>query len=336
MASSKRKAPNRVSRNQHPRHSAKSGQPKRRTRKAESSSKNSPSPQPPPNRGRSSVTVPDNRLASQSTLVNSRSTVTTGNPGLSNQTFSSAALPNNQIQQTPNIFDNQAFLNRDPVLAARPAHCPDTDAAILEDVYRLQIKRLGLEKANRLRDARLVLIAEAQLLQPGVSYSQIFAPVTTRPQEPPESWYNQTGLDRNVSKLLYHGLAPKTRENYSIGARNYHEHCAMHGLRPAFPATVDHLLNWLGELGRRNLKAETIKKYLAGVKSHHIDIGCKSRDIEDVFSQAVVKRAIRGIRRIRATRTEAWVQLTAGMMRSDQARSMNARMSCGGDVPMPK
>ncbi|CAF9928771.1 MAG: hypothetical protein HETSPECPRED_006926 [Heterodermia speciosa] len=305
MASSKRKAPNRVSRNQRPRRSTKTSQPKRRTRKAETSSKNSPSPPPPPDRGRSSVRVPDNRLASQSTLLNSGSTVTTGNPGLSNQTFSSGALPNNQIQQTPNVLDNQAFLNRDPVLAARPAYGPDPAAAILEEVYRLQIQRLGLEEANRLRDARLV--ADAQLLQPRVSYPQILAPVTIRPQDPPESWYNQTGLDRNVSKLLYHGLAPKTRENYSIGARNYHEHCAMHGLRPAFPATVDHLLNWLGELGRGNLKAETIKKYLAGVKSHHIDIGCKRRDIEDVFSHALVKRAIRGIRRIRATRTEAWV-----------------------------
>ena len=49
-------------------------------------------------------------------------------------------------------------------------------------------------------------------------------------------------------------------------------------------------------MGDAHLLAATIKKYLTGLKSHHIDIGCYSSDIDNVFSHGQVERAYRGIK----------------------------------------
>ena len=56
------------------------------------------------------------------------------------------------------------------------------------------------------------------------------------------------------------------------------------------------LLSWLAKLGDGRLLASSIKKYLSGLKSHHIDIGCYRRDIDDVFCHGRVERLYRGIK----------------------------------------
>ena len=78
--------------------------------------------------------------------------------------------------------------------------------------------------------------------------------------------------------------------------RSYTFYCGFRGLRPALPATVPNLLAWLAKLGDDRLQASSIKKYLSGLKSHHVDIGCYRRDIDDVFSHGQVERLYRGIK----------------------------------------
>lgn len=73
-------------------------------------------------------------------------------------------------------------------------------------------------------------------------------------------------------------------------------HCALYGLRLALPATAPFLMSWVSKMGNNGLLAATIKKYLTGLKSHHIDVSCYRRDIDDVFSHGQLERMYRGIK----------------------------------------
>ena len=44
-----------------------------------------------------------------------------------------------------------------------------------------------------------------------------------------------------------------------------------------------------------------MKKFIASLKSFHIDIGCNHRDIDDVFSHGQVERIFQGVKRTRGT-----------------------------------
>lgn len=70
----------------------------------------------------------------------------------------------------------------------------------------------------------------------------------------------------------------------------------MEGLRPAFPASLSTLASWTSDLGERRLQVKTIKAYLTGVRSAHINIGF---DDLKVFHHPMLQRIIAGIRRMR-------------------------------------
>lgn len=78
--------------------------------------------------------------------------------------------------------------------------------------------------------------------------------------------------------------------------RLYLEYCAMQRIRPPVPATLESLVCWVAELGTRKLLPKTIKAYLTGVKSSHIDMGFTNLDI---FHNPMLERIIRGIQRLR-------------------------------------
>ena len=115
-------------------------------------------------------------------------------------------------------------------------------------------------------------------------------------RDPPDSWYNQTALSREAARLLWWGLAAKTRKTYATSIRSYSAHCAINESTPSFPATVNSLVNWIAHLSTRRVKAKTIKAYLTGVRSAHVDLG-----YEDliVFHNPQLQRIIAGIRRLR-------------------------------------
>ena len=69
----------------------------------------------------------------------------------------------------------------------------------------------------------------------------------------------------------------------------------MIGYKPAFPASVDSLAQWIAELGNRRLEPKTVKSYLTGIRSAHIDLGYY---LPKVFESPVLERLIKSIRRM--------------------------------------
>lgn len=75
---------------------------------------------------------------------------------------------------------------------------------------------------------------------------------------------------------LWRGLAQSTRRNYDTPRRKYMTFCALAGLRhpsgSCLPAKPRWLIEWVTSLAGR-VKVKTIKLYLCGLKSYHIDLG---------------------------------------------------------------
>ena len=70
----------------------------------------------------------------------------------------------------------------------------------------------------------------------------------------------------------------------------------MRGIKPPIPATSESLANWLAHLGNRRPKAKTLKAYLTGVRSLHVDMGYEDLS---AFQSPRLQRIIRGLRRMR-------------------------------------
>ena len=70
----------------------------------------------------------------------------------------------------------------------------------------------------------------------------------------------------------------------------------MRRLQPAFPATLYNLTAWASHLADKHTHVRTIKAYLTGLRSAHVDMGYEDLDI---FSSLQLQRCIAGIRRLR-------------------------------------
>ena len=102
-------------------------------------------------------------------------------------------------------------------------------------------------------------------------------------------------MDRDSTRLLWWGLAPKTRKTYLGPVNLYVTHCALHSIQPAFPATVHSLTSWVGKLGIKRITAKTIKSYLTAVRSAHIDVSDKE---PTAFRSSKLQRMVNGSRRM--------------------------------------
>ena len=71
----------------------------------------------------------------------------------------------------------------------------------------------------------------------------------------------------------------------------------MFGKKP-FPAIVQTLVFWIGQLGEQRLKSKTIKSYPGGLKFLRTDCALDLSEL-DVYSHPVLHRIITGIRRFR-------------------------------------
>ncbi len=67
--------------------------------------------------------------------------------------------------------------------------------------------------------------------------------------------------------------------------------------RVKYPASISNLASWSANLGDKMIKAKTIKAYLTGLRSHHIDVGYSGTEIE-AFHHPTLQRIIAGIRRL--------------------------------------
>ena len=70
----------------------------------------------------------------------------------------------------------------------------------------------------------------------------------------------------------------------------------MRGIKPAFPASSQTLCDWVAHLDNRRPKSKTLKSYVTGVRSVHVDMG-----YEDLaaFHSPQLERVIAGLRRMR-------------------------------------
>ena len=77
--------------------------------------------------------------------------------------------------------------------------------------------------------------------------------------------------------------------------KSYGFHCALHGHNPPFPAIVTSLASWIAQLSTKRIKAKTIKSYITGLRSAHVDIGYEDLS---VFHSPLLQRMIAGVRRL--------------------------------------
>jgi integrase len=112
--------------------------------------------------------------------------------------------------------------------------------------------------------------------------------VRTNSYEPPQSWYDDCDLDAGAARLLWYGLSKNSRRTYETARSNYVLFCAHRGLTP-FPATATILCSWVHSLSERRLQHKTIKLYITGLKSRHIDLGISTEGFRDDRLDRVVR-----------------------------------------------
>lgn len=101
-------------------------------------------------------------------------------------------------------------------------------------------------------------------------------------------------------KLLWCGLKPDTRRSYSAAVRSYESFCRLQQLTP-WPASRLSLGTWVvqrafgGNLeGQGQVAGDTIQKYLAALRSVHVDRG----EPVEVFDDHHVRRLVQGARNL--------------------------------------
>ena len=114
--------------------------------------------------------------------------------------------------------------------------------------------------------------------------------------EPLSLWYAKTPLPRQAVHYLWWGLIAKTRITYHSVRKSYVSYYWIAGVL-LFPALLFNLAYWIAELRVRNLKAKTIKSYLAVMRSSQVEIGTTHDELK-IFTHPTHFCTIAGIRRI--------------------------------------
>ncbi len=106
-----------------------------------------------------------------------------------------------------------------------------------------------------------------------------------------------------TNSLLFHGLAKSTRRTYSALQRKFLDFCYKFGFindsGSPLPVNENTLMHFAAHLSR-TLKASSIKVYLSGVRSMHIEHGFHN-PLENCFR---LERVLRGIKRLQGTGTK--------------------------------
>jgi hypothetical protein len=113
--------------------------------------------------------------------------------------------------------------------------------------------------------------------------------------DPLDSWYHDLPeLSRPAARYLWWGLSQNTRKTYNTARRSYTTYVALneHNARP-FPVTVPLICNWAASIGGR-VKPATIKSYITGLRSLHVDMGLPT---DGIFDHPRLQRIIHGARR---------------------------------------
>lgn len=79
-------------------------------------------------------------------------------------------------------------------------------------------------------------------------------------------------LQQHAVLLLRSGLRPNTMKTYDAAQKRYLEFCARYTLC-ALPASEDTMLLYVAYLHKEDLKASSVKVYIAAVRALHIEVG---------------------------------------------------------------
>lgn len=118
---------------------------------------------------------------------------------------------------------------------------------------------------------------------------------------PPESWLTEAGPGlTDAAKLnLWHGLAPGTRSGYKSARESFEYFCSARGSN-TYPAQQRELIEWITLRGsgsaepfQGKVSADTLRHYLAAIRSVHVD---RSLPLS-VFDDKTLRRVLDGIRR---------------------------------------
>ena len=121
-------------------------------------------------------------------------------------------------------------------------------------------------------------------------------------------------LTAYTNSLMFHGLAKSTRKTYSSSQRRFLEFCywskLIHDNGSPLPASEQTLMLFAAHLSR-TIKASSIKVYLSGVRSLHIEHGFNN-PLENCFR---LERVLRGIKRIQGTGIRQRLPITISILR---------------------
>ena len=113
---------------------------------------------------------------------------------------------------------------------------------------------------------------------------------------------------------MFHGLAKSTRRAYSASQRRFLEFCywskLIHDNGSPLPASEQTLMLFAAHLSR-TIKASSIKVYLSGVRSLHIEHGFNN-PLENCF---LLECVLRGIKRIQGTGIRQRLPITISTLR---------------------
>lgn len=96
--------------------------------------------------------------------------------------------------------------------------------------------------------------------------------------------------------MVWWGLAPSSRHSYASAQNSYYFFCKFQLSESHLPVTLTKLTKWVAYLHNRSIRPKTIKKYLSGLRSAHVDVG--DQDLE-VFHSPTLERMITGIKRLK-------------------------------------
>src|SRR5688572_9813625 len=88
------------------------------------------------------------------------------------------------------------------------------------------------------------------------------------------------------------GIAESTRSSYTSQQRNFVQFCKDHRVENLIPTSEDLLCLWSAHLAK-SIKHRSIKVYLSGIRSLHVDLGYSN----PLFERPRLERILRGIKR---------------------------------------
>jgi hypothetical protein len=120
-------------------------------------------------------------------------------------------------------------------------------------------------------------------------------------------------LISRAQTLLALAIGQSTRQTYSSGVKSFINFVDKHGIRPAFPASVQTLCLWVTDLTSppRPLTLGTCKVYLSAVVTRHTEMGFNSPLLD---APPMLDRILTGIKRTAAQTAMPKLPITTAML----------------------